>query len=409
MWPFRSAPKTETTAAAPAEERSLADPSLFDLSIFGVTASASGVTVTATTATKCTAVRNAVAALAEPCGHLPLGVYRRSGDGSQEADLGHPVASLMTGSVNPWTTAAQFREQLIRDALLTGNGLAVIVRDGVGQPRELHRLLPAAVSIEVDAVTGEPSYVATTGNTTRRFSFRDVIHIRGPVGVDGVTGISAVSEAREAIALALQLEAHANQLFKNGGRPSGILSFPQRLGAEVASRIKKSWQAATSGSNSGGTAVLEEGGSFTPLAFSSVDAQFAEMRAFAVTEIARAFRIPPIFIQDFGRATWSNSAEMGRMFLSYSLEPWLTRIENEFALKLLGDEERAEVFLEFDTDDITAADTAARATAYAQFRSAGIYTANELRRLENLPPKTGGDVLENPYTSTTTTGGQNNG
>lgn len=398
-------------AAVQADETraSIAAPDDLLLTVFGVLPSVSGIAVTAGNATRCTPVRAAIAALSEPCGHLPLGVFRRGANGSHEPDLKHPVSPLLSSAANPWTTAQQFREQLVRDALMTGDGYGFIVRDSDGVPRELHRLRPGSVSVDEDAVTAEPIYRVTTNNgAINGVVPRDnIIHLRAGLSFDNVTGVSPIVEAREAIGLAMQLEAHAARLFANGGRPSGILSFPQKLGAEVAKRIKASWQAATSGSNSGSTAVLEEGGSFTPLSFNSVDNQFLELRQFAIAEIARAFRVPPIFLQDFGRATWSNSSEMGRMFLQYSLEPWLTRIEGEFQLKLLSTDERESLFIEHDTDDITAADTAARATAYAQFRSAGVYTSNELRRLENLPPMTGGDTLQNPFTTSSKTPGAN--
>lgn len=395
--------KTETTAVQPEEQRSLAAPDEFLFQLFGASPASSGVTVSAATASRCTAVRAAVAALSEASGQLPLGIYRRGENGSHEADMNHPITALVSSVANPWTTAQQFREQLVRDALLHGDGYGFIVRDGEGKPRELHRLKPGSVTVAEDLITAEPVYRISSNNQSISgiVARENIIHLKAGLNADGVTGISPVREAREAIGLALQLEAHAARLFANGGRPSGILSFPQKLGSEVAKRIKASWQAATSGANSSSTAVIEDGGSFIPLSFNSVDTQFLELRQFAISEIARAFRVPPVFIQDFGRATWSNSAEMGRMFLSYSLDPWLTRIEGEFALKLLTEDERADgLFLEHDTDDITAADTSARATAYAQFRSAGIYTANELRRLERLPPMADGNSLQNPYTTT---------
>lgn len=403
MFGFGKKTKIETAAAEPAEQRaSLAEPDEAIFQLFGALPSAAGITVTASTATRCTAVRAAVASLAEPAGQIPLNLYRRGANGAHEQETAHPVALLMSTVANPWTTAQQFREQLVRDALLHGDGFGYIVRDGGGPPRELHRLRPGSVIASEDLYTAEPVYRVNTNNgaISGIVSRDNILHLKAGLSADGVTGASPIHEAREAIGLALQLEAHACALFKNGARPSGILSFSQRLGADVAKRIKASWQAATSGGNSGGTAVLEEGGKWEALSFNSVDSQFLELRQFAIAEIGRAFRVPVIFLQDFSRATWSNSAEMGRMFLSYSLEPWLTRIEGEFALKLLTAEERAELFIEHDTDDITAADTSARAAAYASFRSAGIYTANELRRLERLPRMEGGDTLQNPYTTT---------
>lgn len=406
MWPF-SRSKTETTADAAQETRSLADPTFEDFQIFGVMPTAAGVNVSPSTATRCTAVRAAVAALSEPCGHLPLGVYRRGANGAHEPDLDHPVARLLSGAANPWTTAQQFREQLVRDALLHGDGFGFVTRDGSGTPRELHRLKPGSVSISEDQITAEPVYrvSAQNGAINGIVPRTNIIHLRGPLAADGIRGVSPVHEAREAIALALQLEGHASRLFGKGARPSGILTFPRPLKPEAAQRVNKAFTSAHSGGNSGGVAIIDDDGKFQALTLNSVDSQFLELRQFAVAEIARAFRVPPIFIQDFGRATWSNSFEMGRMFLSYSLDPWLTRIEGEFGLKLLTDEERAEYFIEHDTDDITAADTSARATAYSQFRAAGVYTANELRRLENLPPMAGGDTLASPYVQSGNGGG----
>ena len=74
-----------------------------------------------------------------------------------------------------------------------------------------------------------------------------------------------------AIALNIVMERHAARLFGRGARPSGILRFPGKLGAETAKRIKASWQAAHAGENSGGTAVLEEDGQFQALTLSSVE------------------------------------------------------------------------------------------------------------------------------------------
>jgi hypothetical protein len=43
------------------------------------------------------------------------------------------------------------------------------------------------------------------------------------------------------------------------------------------------------------------------------------------------------------------------------------------------------------------ADPAARANAFAQYRSAGVMTANDVRRELNLPPLPDGDVLASPH------------
>ena len=163
----------------------------------------------------------------------------------------------------------------------------------------------------------------------------------------------------------MAMEEHAANLFSRGGRPSGVLKSAKKLAEETAKRLKASWNGAHGGSNSGGTAILEDGVEFEALTFNSVDLQFQELRAFQVTEIARALRVPPTLLQDFGRATWGNATEMSQNFLTFTVMPW-TKLWQGAISRLLSTEEQATYFPEFLVDDLVKADIAARFTAYAQ-------------------------------------------
>ena len=350
---------------------------------------------------RCTSVRCAVQAIAEAVGQLPLHVYMTNPDGSKSRAVTHPVYGILHDAVNDYTSACDFKEQIIRDALLHGNGYAFINRVG-GNVIELNRLRPEQTIVEEDPITGDPIYRAQLdlAGKFRVLGFKDVFHIRAPAigSYTALRGDSIVMSCRDAIGLALALEAHASRLFANGGRPSGILSFPAKLSADVAARIKASWRAATGGQNSGQTAVLEEGGDFKPLSFNSVNSQFLELRAFAIDEIARAFRVPPVLLHSLARATWANSEELGRQFVTLCLLPWLTKFESEVRLKLFDAEDdtfRAEFF----TDDFLRADLQARTTAYANLINSRILNPNEVRAMENRPPYAGGDAFINPNTT----------
>jgi len=387
VWPFGLRKSPETAAAPAAEEQRALTSDLLEL--FGLPASAAGVHVTPTSALRCTAVRCAALAIAETVGQLPAHVFERGTDGSRERAPDHPAYGLLHNRSNPWTSAGSLRERITLDALLHDRGgFGLIVRAG-GRIAELHRLDPNAVTVEADDLTGEPLYrIRQNGRPDRVHGFADVLHLQAPGG-------APITQAREAIGLALILEQHASKLFANGARPGGVLRFPNKLGAEVAKRIKASWQAAFGGSNSGGTAVLEEGGEYQQLAFKSTDAQFLELRQFAIAEIARAFRVPPILLMDYGRATWSNSEEAARQFLTFSLMPWLQRWEGEFA-KLFTEEERPRYFAAFETNSFARADLKSRAEAYSKLIAARVMTPNEARARENLPAHPDGDSLANP-------------
>src|SRR3712207_9470712 len=95
---------------------------------------------------------------------------------------------------------------------------------------------------------------------------------------------------------------------------------------------------------------------FQPLQFSSVDAQFLELRRFQLEEIARVWRIPPVLVGSLERATFSNVEELGQQFLSYTMLPILRAWQDSLRLTLLTPEERRTgYFIEFLVDDLARA------------------------------------------------------
>ncbi|WP_029660481.1 phage portal protein [Aliihoeflea sp. 2WW] len=380
------------------EVRSLAIPEPWLVELFGATPVASGVTVSPRNALSVPAVRAAVELIAGTCGTLPVKVFQHADNGGKEVARDHPAHAIAHDAANPWTSAGALRSQITADAMLNGGGYAYANRASDGHVVELIRLKPDAMSVELDTVTGEPRYKLNEGQGRRFFDFRDIIHVAPLTSLDGVNGEAPIRTAREAIGLAIVLEAHAAKLFANGGRPSGVLSFARALTAEANAKAKAAWQAMT---RSGGTAVLDGEAKFTPLTLTSVDAQFAEMRAFQIVEIARAFNVPPTFLADFSRATWSNITEANRQLVTFSLMPWFRAWEAAYRRVLLTDEDRQSgVSIEFVVDGLLQGSASERAEAVAKWRAAGVMTANEARRLENLPAQPDGDKLENPYTST---------
>lgn len=386
---------------AESRKAGLAAPEPWLLQLFGASETVAGVSVSPATAMLSSPVAAAISLIAGVIGNLPCKTFARSEDGEgKEPDRNHPSYRLVHHDSNEWTSSAAFRSQLTTDALLHGNGYAFVNRVE-GKPVELIRLDPTQTSILVDSRTGEPHFQVRDSSGTRVYEFRDVLHIPAPASLDGISGVPPIHLAREAIALSILMERHASKLFANGARPSGILRFKNKLGAEAAKRLVASWKAAHSADTAGATAVLEEDGDFRPLTFSSVDAQFLELRQFQVVEIARAFRVPPPMLYDLGRATWSNSEEMRRQFLQFSLLPWLRTWEAAYRRTLLSPDDRETHSIEFIVDDLLRADTGTRAEAYSKFIAMRAMTPNEVRRKENLPAIEGGDALINPFTTST--------
>lgn len=371
------------------EAKSLASPDAELLALFGAAVpTAAGVSVGPGSALTVPAVACAVRAISEAVATLDVKVMRR--EGATEVEVpDHPVAGLLRDRVNDWTPGFEFMRDLVAAALIYDNGgLAWVNRVG-GRPVEL-------IAYDTSHLTAQRHEDGTGAYRCflngRELLAADVIHLRSPFGR------SPLTLARESVGLALTLDAHAARLFGNGARPSGVLALKGRATPESVRRIRESWNLAHGGGKSGGTAIVDEDASYTALTFSSVDSQFQEMRAFEVLQIARAFRVPPQMLYDLERATWSNSEQMGREFLTYTLEPWLRALEGTLRIALFSAEEYSTHRIHFERDDLTRADLGARATAYSSLIASRVVNPNEVREWEGLPSYEGGDAFANPNT-----------
>jgi HK97 family phage portal protein len=370
---------------------------------------AGNIVVTPLTAMSVPAVACAVGLLSDLCGTLPAAIYTRGGDDARTTNPTDPTNRLVSAWANDWTTAASLRTQMTADALLYDRGgFALANRAADGRVVEFNYLPPSMVTPKLDVGTMEPSFdVAFLDGGIRTYSYRDILHIRAPIGLgpwaNGPIGIAPITLARNAIALAQVLEQHGNQLFANGAFPGGLLKeLPDPGAASVeGQKAKQNFLTAfmnTHGgaANGGKPLLLPRGLDWQKTALSSVDAQFLEARRYQVEEIARAFRVPPTMLMDLERGTWSNTEQMQRQFLQFCLAPWLDSWKGAYERVLLDPAERATSYVDFDTDKLLDADFFQRFQAYSLAISSRVLSPNEVRARENMAPFAGGDEHANP-------------
>lgn len=365
-------------------------------SIFGATRSLTGVSVTPDSALKCPTAYACVAVLSQAVAQLPFPLYERTGEGGRTKAREHSVHALLNDQANDWTSAYEFRQSMMSSVLRYDQGAFAWIGRVGGDVQELVQLPSQSVTVRTDAYTREPLYEVTLENGKKRtYDRTEILHLRP---LDGVAPLTA---AREAIAVMMVMERHAAKLFGKGARPSGALTLPKGLGEDAVKRAVASWNKAHAGEGGSGTAFLEDGMTWQQLQFSSVDSQFMELRREQVIDIARPFRIPPPLLQELGRATWSNTEQLGQQFLTLCLMPWLKQWEGAVRRSLLSADERETHYAEFLVDDIVRADLSARMEAYAKAITNGVLNPNEARAMENRAPYTGGDEFRLPMNTET--------
>lgn len=382
----------QTKAAAPVAVSSSDAAALAWLTeLFGGTPKYSGVSVTPENALHYGVAYACVAVISQACAQLPVHLYRRTADGGKERAVDHPAYPVLADMANPWTASYDFRQAMTSAALRYDHGaFAQVIRVG-GEVQELLQLPSAGMRVTTDPLTQEPVYwFSDARGRVRQFDHTEILHLRP---MDAVAPLTA---AAEAIGTLVAMERHQAKLFARGARPSGSLTLPKGMSADAIKRAATSWNKAHAGEGGGGTAVLEEGITWTAHEFKSTDAQFLELRQHQIAEIARPFRIPPHLLQELGRATWGNSEALGLQFLQLTLMPWLEAWRAAVRRSLLTPAERQSLVVEFTIDDLARATLADRMTAYATAITYGVLSPNEVRAMENRAPYAGGDEYRLP-------------
>lgn len=119
-----------------------------------------------------------------------------------------------------------------------------------------------------------------------------------------------------------------------------------------------------------------------------------ENRAFNVEDICRWFRVPPFMVGHTEKSTsWGSGLEQqGQGFATYTLRPYLARIESAIQKKLIPLADRKLYLAEFNLDGLLRADSAGRAAHYSTALQNGWMNRDQVRAKENMGKIPGGDV-----------------
>ena len=324
-----------------------------------------------------------VRVLADGVASLPLHAYRRTEAGRVPAGPDARIDQLLARPA-PGSTIADLMSLVMVHLNVHGEAFVAKYR-AENEVVQLGLLDPASVDVELRG---------------RRIVYRllefgsehgpdDVLHIKG-MCADGLRGLSPVTAARLTLTLSASLQTAATTMSLNDGRPSGILRVPGPQGDDTIETIREGWDRRHGGPLAAGRIAVVAGDvGFTPVAFSSSDAQFLQQRELSAREVARIFRVPAWLIDapTGDSLTYSNVLEQNRAFVSHSLRPWLVRLER--AISNDASLCPGSTYVEFNLDGLLRADAAQRAQIYTAGLNAqtGWLRREEVRELEDLPPE----------------------
>lgn len=365
--------------------------------------SSSGYSVDGLNAMRQTAVYACVRVLAETIASLPLYIYERGADDTKEPARDHPLWPILHDAPNNFQTAFEFFEMSVGHQCIVGNQFSFIERArGDNRILRLVPIHPKRVELKVEDPQRQIVRYIVTDDQGKQESFNqeEIWHLKG-LSSDGFIGISPIEMARNTIRLAAIAEDHGLSYFANGLRPSGFLEYPGKLNPTAKENIKESIGALFGGKNKFSAGVLEQGMSWNSVSLSNEDSQYLETRNFQIEEIARLFRVPSILIGHPDKTSTYASAEQFMLsFVVHTIRPWLVRIEQSINRYLLSESDRENYFAKFKVEGLLRGDTKSRYEAYASAITARWMSPNEVRALEDMNPREGGDEFANPAIDT---------
>jgi HK97 family phage portal protein len=300
----------------------------------------------------------------------------------------HFSHSLLNVQPNPAMSKYDFMKALAARVDLDGNGYAQIVRNGVGDPIGLV-LITGDVSMYLrpDYTT----YYEVKDSLTGRNYLLDgenMLHVKN-FSYDGLVGVSTLTHAENITSLSKSADAQAKGYYVSGVNMNGIITVPNKIGADKARDLKASW-ADSVGYNSttgraGGVVVLEAGAEFKPIQVNPKDAQMLETRQFNVVDVCRFFGVHPSKAFDTNSDSYANIEAYQLGFITDTITPFKTRFEAEFNRKLFRPSQRDNTRVEMDIEYLMSADLTTKAGYYSQMFQLGVFSPNDICRKEKEP------------------------
>jgi HK97 family phage portal protein len=350
---------------------------------------ASGERVGQETAEKHSTVYACTRLIAQRIATLPLNLYRMTADG-RELVRTHPLFRLLRMKPNSKMTAPVFWEAVVASILLQRGAFLEKKVQGAGGVSSIGFLHPLRIS--KDRQTNQYRYIETDGRI-RDIPENNVVHIPA-FTTDGETGKSVIEYGVEAIGSALAADKAAGKTFKNGLLPTTGFKYPKVLKDTQRADAREAIETLSGAANAGKPIILEADMDTVQIGISPRDAQLLDSRQMSAEEICSLFGVPPTMIGRGDKASsWASSSEqLNLWFLTYTLMPWMRRIEAAITDGFLSPVEQLDLYVEYNPEAMLRGDTKTQQEFFASAAQNGYMSRNEIRKIRNLPPIPGGDI-----------------
>jgi len=334
---------------------------------------------------------------------LPLKLYRtverldeETGDMVEDKIEVTEHPALVWTHPNSQTTKSGFWQGLVSYLEISGNSYVEQVFPGEDEtvwPDELY----IVDSNRVDIIPDEKKRIGgykfkPDSKPPIEMSAEKIRHFKYFNPNDDFYGLGPMQAASVCITGDLFAQAHMQQFFKQGARPSVLFTTDKKLNPKSIRNIKMQIKTMYQGVRRAWLPiVLHSGLKLYEFGHSNKDAEFMGLRKLSREEICAVFGVPPSVAGIYEYANYANAYAQKEIFYMETIRPKLEMLEDMLneELRRHGDED---MFFEFLMDDVLRAETKTRYEAYKIAIEEGFMTQNHVAHIENLPELPWGDT-----------------
>lgn len=336
------------------------------------------------------ALTRAIEIVANAVAKLPIQVFTRRQGVIREMD-DHPISFMCNVSPNDEQTPFAFWWAMVCNAFLAGGGGAEIVRDEIGNPTALRLMRHGCTAYK----TRPEDPLRYWDNELGKLFFpEDVIYLPGIMLRDGFLCRPLAHVFKNTFGEPLAQTLLANTLYKQGVYPSAVYSYTgikgNPRGDEALSRDISRYFGGLE--KAGMVLPIPNMDKFTQLKpISAVDSQLMDARKWTIAEISRITGVPPDMLGEGDKQSYAYSEMSAKAFIQYTLDPWITKRDQELRKKLLKEGERTQVHVETHVDETMWMLPKDRVDYWWKLFQMGALSPDEIRSYLNMNPIEGGD------------------
>lgn len=325
-----------------------------------------------------------VTLISSAIGMLPLNLYRQ-GD-TKELAKDHSLFRVLKKRPNTWQTSFEFRQLMQKNVLQHGNAYAMVIRS-MDKVTRLIPLKPELVKVEQKNDWSLVYKYTRPDGSILVIDEKNMFHLRD-ISDDGITGLSRVKLAKQALTIAREAENASERLSVNGVMAGGALSTEKTLSDKAYQNLRNSINEKKGTGNAGDWFILEDGLTADKWANTAADAQHLENRNHQIEEIARLFGVPRPFLMMDDTSWGSGMEQLAIFFVVHGLQPWFTMWEQAIERCLLSERESDEYYAKFNERALLRGSLKDQSDFFAKALGSGGHpawmTQEEVRELQDL-------------------------